>query len=289
MNTNIVLRLARRSLNLVFSTAVRVGLYPWLRMLGYEPPLLQSAIPPSHFYRKTTLLNTIYDLHKLPSVKTLLYSRRQKRSFDESGAIPWITFPAIEYLKTLPLQNFKIVEFGSGASTLWFAARCKSLTSYEFDAEYFQAVRGALSDNKNVRLVEVQSLCHDLEGSNDCPQGLIDLLESDKEADLYGEISWRNVHVPNLIQEFSSSIMSADLVLVDGGMRSFILGIAATSASEQCFIVVDNADRPSVRRGVDRLLDRGFVEIPFIGFGPMNGYEWRTSVLSKKFTCRQYD
>jgi hypothetical protein len=45
--------------------------------------------------------------------------------------IPWIAYRAIPVLTRIVQPSFKVAEFGSGMSTLWFARRCKFLLSRE--------------------------------------------------------------------------------------------------------------------------------------------------------------
>ena len=51
---------------------------------------------------------------------------------DKQGkAIPWYTYPAIEYLNSLEFKNRKVFEFGSGNSTLFWLAKNAQVTSVE--------------------------------------------------------------------------------------------------------------------------------------------------------------
>ena len=62
-----------------------------------------------------------------PSLKyKLLHSEPAK-------IIPWITYPAIEFLLDLDLSRYSVIESGSGLSTLFFAQRCAHILSYETD------------------------------------------------------------------------------------------------------------------------------------------------------------
>ncbi|MFA6264032.1 MAG: class I SAM-dependent methyltransferase [Candidatus Babeliales bacterium] len=66
--------------------------------------------------------------------------------------VPWLTEEAINFLE-LFLQNkrdAKILEFGSGASTIWFAQRTKNLVSIEHNAHWFKTVLDKLKADKTV-------------------------------------------------------------------------------------------------------------------------------------------
>jgi hypothetical protein len=48
--------------------------------------------------------------------------------------LPWLAPDVIEYLESLLTPDMRVIEHGSGGSTLWFAARVKSVTSIEASA-----------------------------------------------------------------------------------------------------------------------------------------------------------
>ena len=61
-------------------------------------------------------------------------SRRSQRCLDAAGkAIPWFTYPAIEYLRQFDLSDRRVFEWGSGNSSIWFAQRTKAVHSVEHD------------------------------------------------------------------------------------------------------------------------------------------------------------
>jgi len=65
-------------------------------------------------------------------------SIRKGRSMDPQGnPLPWYTFPAVDYLDGLDFSGKWVFEYGSGQSTLWWAERCKELTSVEHDRAFF--------------------------------------------------------------------------------------------------------------------------------------------------------
>lgn len=60
---------------------------------------------------------------------------------------PWLTPAAIKLVATLLRPVDRGAEFGSGRSTLWFAARVAALTSVEHDERWYKAVGTRLSDS----------------------------------------------------------------------------------------------------------------------------------------------
>jgi hypothetical protein len=59
---------------------------------------------------------------------------------------PWLTPEAIGLLATLLHPTDRGAEFGSGRSTLWFAARVAELTSVETNARWHEAVTRQLKE-----------------------------------------------------------------------------------------------------------------------------------------------
>ena len=62
---------------------------------------------------------------------------RTGSSVDRNGeAIPWYTYPAIEFLQQLDLSNRTVFEYGSGNSTLFWAARAARVVTVEDDERW---------------------------------------------------------------------------------------------------------------------------------------------------------
>lgn len=66
-------------------------------------------------------------------------SLQSQRCIDsESQPIPWFTYPAIEYLKQLDLSGKKVLEWGAGYSSRFFAARCANIISIESNPDWIK-------------------------------------------------------------------------------------------------------------------------------------------------------
>ena len=66
---------------------------------------------------------------------------------------------------------------------------------------------------------------------------------------------------------------------------------AARQVAPGGLVVFDNADRPEYAAGYEALQRAGFVRLDFWGLGPINPYEWCTSVFVRDIealrgTCR---
>ena len=72
-------------------------------------------------------------------------------------AIPWYTYPAIEYLKQFDFSDKNIFEYGSGNSSIFWASLAKSVTSVEKNALWFEVISKSESSNLTISLKEQKS------------------------------------------------------------------------------------------------------------------------------------
>lgn len=64
--------------------------------------------------------------------------------------LPWYTYPCIEYLKSFDASEFDVFEFGAGNSSLYWAARARSVTSVEHDADWRASVASKAFSNQKI-------------------------------------------------------------------------------------------------------------------------------------------
>ena len=64
--------------------------------------------------------------------------------------VPWVTEQAIEFLESYfeTHENPKVLEFGAGSSTVWFAKRTNQLTSVEHDPKWFNFVKETIENDE---------------------------------------------------------------------------------------------------------------------------------------------
>lgn len=70
--------------------------------------------------------------------------------------LPWINYPAMERLGTILNRESKVLEFGSGTSTLWFSKRCALIVTIESDPHWFTFVKSRAAENVDARLCTEQ-------------------------------------------------------------------------------------------------------------------------------------
>lgn len=75
------------------------------------------------------------------------------RSVDATGQpIPWITYPAIEFLKQLDLRDKTVFEYGCGGSTVFWGTVAAKVTSVEHVEEFYREIGPTLPPNCSLRL-----------------------------------------------------------------------------------------------------------------------------------------
>jgi hypothetical protein len=72
-----------------------------------------------------------------------------------------------------------------------------------------------------------------------------------------------------------------DVIIIDGILRDGCAEIAPEYLKHGGMIIYDNSERdPLVCKSIR---DKGFIQIDFHGFGPINNYTWTTSLFFKEF------
>jgi len=66
-----------------------------------------------------------------------LESYRRKVPTSSTGPLPWFTYSAIGFLAPRIAPSLSVFEYGAGYSTLWWAARVRSVVSCENDQAWF--------------------------------------------------------------------------------------------------------------------------------------------------------
>ncbi len=83
------------------------------------------------------------------------------------------------------------------------------------------------------------------------------------------------------VQSISSLKLLFDLIIIDGKHREECLNASIKYLNDDGILILDNSDRhPELCKNVR---DKGFTEIDFHGFGPINDYTWTTSLFFKRF------
>jgi hypothetical protein len=90
-------------------------------------------------------------VHTLLVKRGLWHSQQRGEPAGREGEpLPWITFPAMDYLAQLDFSQAGILEYGAGGSSLWWAARARHVISVESDPCWAERVRSRAPENLRV-------------------------------------------------------------------------------------------------------------------------------------------
>lgn len=160
-------------------------------------------------------------------------------------AIPWYTYPAIEYLKQFDFSTSNILEFGAGYSTVFWAKRCNKIISVEHRKQWLNIVKEFVHT----------------------PNSSLILLEPDDYA-----------KICNTTDE------KFDIVIIDGIKRANCAReISKCLNIDSGIVILDNSDwYPDTSKYLREELK--LFQIDFFGFGPINNYTLCTSVFVSQNT-----
>lgn len=171
------------------------------------------------------------------------------RPVDQSGnAIPWLTYPAIEFLQAITQKDWHVFEWGAGNSTIWWSTHCASVTAVENNAAWVDEVRPKLSKNARVLLCE--------------------------EKDAY-------------VNAIKGDVVY-DVIVVDGKHRNECALACIPHLSEKGIIVYDNSDRSEYDSSISHLESNGFHRIDFWGLTPSYAYKNCTSIFFRQLETMKH-
>ncbi len=207
----------------------------------------------SEHYLSRTAVDSVRDLfHNFLETSGWVESQNHSTSYFKGEFMPWLTYPFLFELSNWKLSKVKVLEFGSGASSMYFSQHAESVVSYEFDSMYAELVmRPAIPR---------------------CPNLTLHTFNEGVFLDLLGT---KSENLSSLI----SDIEKSQIILIDGGPRNEIAGLIALKAPKDAIVVFDNTDLVEWSLGRKLLTESGFIEIPYHGLGNLNPYSWTTSLF----------
>jgi predicted O-methyltransferase YrrM len=173
-------------------------------------------------------------------------------SLDENGDyLPWMTYPAIEFLKNKITKNCEVFEFGCGASTLFFASRVKQVSGLETNETWLKIVKNFLQekDLKNVKL-------------NLMADGLVN--------DDY--------------QNFAkNSGKKFDLIVIDSLKRFECAKNVIAALKPEGAVILDDSERKNYQKIFKFFAENGFEKRDFFGIAPAQLRVKNTTIFTRGF------
>ena len=157
--------------------------------------------------------------------------------------IPWLTYPAIDFLDSIIRTEWLVFEWGSGNSTLWWANKINHIYAVESDTDWYGKV------------------------STNLPRNATIFNKTSEEAYI------------NHIDSFNDDYF--DVIVIDGDFRNQCAKACIPKLKSNGIIVFDNTDGVMFNDGVIFLREQGFQRIDFWGLIPSYLYKNCTSIFFK--------
>jgi hypothetical protein len=162
--------------------------------------------------------------------------------------LPWLAYPAIDFLKRRVRPEMIVFEYGSGASTLWWANRVQEVVSCEHDREWYERLLPLVPKNVTLRHAPLQR------GGEYC----------------------------RVVAEQPGRY---DIVVIDGRDRVNCAAHAPEGLTPGGVIVWDNTNRGEYAEGMRGLEARGFRALAFTGLAPVMPDRTETTVFYRDRNC----
>jgi hypothetical protein len=174
---------------------------------------------------------------------------------------PWWTLKAGEEVAQFLAKNprAKVLEWGSGASTIWLATRSGSVISIESDHAWATQVRGVAPDNVTILEPSV-------------------LKVTGTPATRSRRMGFRKYEFAHYVAAIDAMPGYFDLIVVDGRAREACFEIARKRLAQGGLILFDNTNRLRYRRALARYRTQ-FDITSYVGLTPILPWPSMTSLI----------
>lgn len=162
--------------------------------------------------------------------------------------LPWMNYTVIEQFEKRLTKDLIVFEYGSGFSTLFFAARVKSVDSIEYDPEWFEILKKKIPSN-----VDVIFIPKDVNG--------------------------------NYCRAIQQSGKLYDVVIVDGRDRVNCVYKSIERLTGHGVIVLDDSDRERYKPAFEFIKSKGFKSLELTGLKPTGFEAYQTTIFYRADNC----
>jgi hypothetical protein len=171
-----------------------------------------------------------------------LRSVRTGEVVDAQGQpVPWATYPFVAFIESRLRKDWRIFEYGAGASTRFYAARVREVLAVEHDAEFARRLTPVLPANARVALRE--------RGSEE------------------------------YFSAIKAMEPAPEIVSIDGRDRVRCGGFALQYVAHDGVIIFDDTDRVSYSEGLKQFSVAGYRRLDFWGISAGSELHRCTSVF----------
>lgn len=147
----------------------------------------------------------------------------------EGHTVPWMSLPAIDFLKARVPQGIFVFEYGCGYGTLWWATRARKVVSVEHDAAWLRTITPQLPPNAHV---------------------------------IHKELEYGGDYAKTIL---SMKGIPLDIVVIDGRDRLHCTQHVLEVIDKKTVIIFDNADIAEYAEALALIRAAGYKELPLCG------------------------
>lgn len=227
------------------------------------------------------LLNSLYSnryfiLHLLRSHNQRKHIFRWIKSLQPDYLLdhpsPWITFDAIDFLNSLPLEGSRVFEYGSGGSTLFWLNHGARVISIEHNPEWYKLLHHRVKGMESIdyRLVLPEPTANEE-----------DLDIADPNLYLSEDVLYRGYNFRNYVCQIDSfPDKFFDIVLIDGRARPACIMHSVSKIKQGGWMVLDDAVR-SYYTSESGVYLQHFKRLEFFGVRPTQTIMGRTDIYAR--------
>jgi len=171
------------------------------------------------------------------------------QSIDAHGnPIPWNTYPYIKFIDSRLNKTFRVFEFGSGNSTLWYSKRVKQIISVEHDKNWYDKIKSLMPDNALL---------------------------------IYKNLKYNGEYSKEILKHTEKF----HIIIIDGRDRVNCIKNSLFFLTSDGLIVFDNSNLDEYREAIQLLNDNKFKRLDFWGLAPITAHNCCTSIFYKENNC----
>lgn len=163
----------------------------------------------------------------------------------QGDPLPWLVYPVIDLLEERSKPHFRVFEYGSGASSRWWASRVQQVTSVEHDRGWYE--RGTTLAPSNLRLLH--------RDGKDYPAAI------------------------------TEQPTSFHVVVIDGRWRCESATASVQCLTDDGVMIWDNSERERYADTQTELRAKGFKQLRFRGMAPSSVALQETSIFYRQENC----
>lgn len=151
----------------------------------------------------------------------------------QGAPLPWYTYPAIDFLAQRNFTDRRVLEFGGGQSTSWWAQRASQVVTIEEDQAWYENLKARVSGNVELHHVPADLKTRDVSAIRD----ILDNCGKER----------------------------FDVIVVDGHLRREAAAMAFDYLGPDGALILDNAEGYGF---YDEIRSRTCRRVDFYGFAP---------------------